>query len=363
MRLRFETSVLHLIAVVFRVIYDASVPSLSLRPTTKLRRAMRQLPVVNVGVIGLGADWQNRYLPSLQQMQQRLRVVAVHDDVAIRAVTAAELLNAAPILGIRELLERRDVRGFLLLGANWRADWLAHQLAQRGLPVFVGREVRLSVDQVQSWHHQSDEEGVSIVPDLPLRFLPTILRLRELIATQLGPIESISACIQLEEDEWWPLGSLTNVLDCCRALLNRRLTDIEVKSHDDPPGSARLFLTYAKRPGSKSNSADISAELKISRHWDRGTPGTSPPSIEFACEHGTVAIGGSRDLHWTTDGQTKQESLQSDRSATEVLLDLFARRVIGGLIPTPDLNDLMQAIKDANTVRDTLAERRINTNR
>jgi hypothetical protein len=49
-----------------------------------------------------------------------------------------------------------------------------------------------------------------------------------------------------------------------------------------------------------------------------------------------------RTLHWTVDGQSQDEQLANDRAALDVMLDLFARRVLGGLIPIAGISDLRQ---------------------
>ena len=133
---------------------------------------MPQLPVVNVGVIGLGTDWQSRYLPALLKMQQRIRVVSVHDDVATRAEVTADQLQSSFASGVRDLLNQTDVRGWLYLGTHWRTDWLIEQFASRGVAVFVGRDVRTDVDQLRRWHQRADDAGVTVLPELPLRFTP-----------------------------------------------------------------------------------------------------------------------------------------------------------------------------------------------
>lgn len=316
---------------------------------------MPPLPVVKVGVIGIGADWQSRYLPSLQNMNQRLRVVAVHDDVAIRAIAAAELLNALPVLGIRDLLQRTDIRGFLYLGTHWRTEWLTHQLAQCGLPTFVGRDIKPTDEQIRSWHVQSDEFGITVVPEFPLRFSPAMLRLRELMATQLGPVLSLNTFVPPTESDAWPMTSLTHVLDCCSSLLNRQLTKVEPVDRDVSPGPTELRLSYVKRTGSRSDH--VSVKLTFLDLFNSAHEPRQDFLMEVTCKQGTATIHGPREIRWTCNGVSKIESLHTDRSSTEVMLDLFARRAIGGLIPTPDLNDLLQASADADVVRDSLPAR------
>ncbi len=316
---------------------------------------MPQLPVVNVGVIGLGADWQSRYLPSLQKMKQRLRVVAVHDDVAIRAMAGAEQLGAQPVLGIRELLERTDVRAYLLLGAAWRTEWMVHQLAERSLPVFLGRDIRLTTDEIRSWQRQSEESGITVVPEFPLRFQPAILRLHELIATQLGPITCLGARILPENNGHWAMASLTHILDCCGSLLKRHQTNVELIINDPEGAPPHVRLTYEERRDTEGRSAAVAADMTVVLPDDSQMPVTTHPLMELSFSDGTAVIQSPTELHWSVDGHSEVETLDNDRSATEVMLDLFARRVVGGLIPAPDLNDLLRAIDDADAVRHLLS--------
>jgi hypothetical protein len=78
------------------------------------------------------------------------------------------------------------------------------------------------------------------------------------------------------------------------------------------------------------------------------------------CAHGTALLEGSKDVTWylasadspgrespgsDSKGERFVESLASDRPAVEVMLDHFCRRVVGGLIPVPTLEDLCRAFQ------------------
>lgn len=52
---------------------------------------------------------------------------------------------------------------------------------------------------------------------------------------------------------------------------------------------------------------------------------------------------GPTTVEWTADGKQQSEELTAERTETEVLLDHFCRRAVGGLIPVPTLEDLMRA--------------------
>jgi hypothetical protein len=55
---------------------------------------------------------------------------------------------------------------------------------------------------------------------------------------------------------------------------------------------------------------------------------------------------------WESSKEKARESLISDRPAVEVMLDHFTRRVVGGLIPVPTLEDLCRAFQLAETAMD-----------
>jgi len=49
-------------------------------------------------------------------------------------------------------------------------------------------------------------------------------------------------------------------------------------------------------------------------------------------------------IHSCINGMTCEESLDAERNETEVMLDHFSRRIVGGLIPIPTLDDVLRAI-------------------
>ena len=65
--------------------------------------------------------------------------------------------------------------------------------------------------------------------------------------------------------------------------------------------------------------------------------------VHLHCEHGDARLLGANVIEWTVDGCRQSEELTTERTETEVLLDHFCRRVVGGLIPVPTLEDLMRA--------------------
>ena len=61
------------------------------------------------------------------------------------------------------------------------------------------------------------------------------------------------------------------------------------------------------------------------------------------CLKGSAWLTNPDQVKWESADESKTESLASDRPDVEVMLDLFTRRVVGGLIPVPTLEDLLRA--------------------
>ncbi len=319
-----------------------------LSPGKNLQGAIRRLPLVKVGVVGLGSDWQQRLSPAIDKMQSRVRVVAVCDDVAINARAAAARWQADSILGIRSLLMRQDIDAVLLRSVGWQRDWLWDCLRERKLPVLLGPDVALTDAQTDALRRSHVDEGTVIVPELPFRYMPATLRLRELQATTLGK----AARLLIHASAWSSLLAgcppLAPLLDWCISLMEGVPTTIAPTAPQLlEAGGEGVTITF-EHVKSSSGSRAVVVLLEPDAEADQTfagavTDGPPLPLCEVVCDRGTAVIEGPGDLRWTVGGKTKHEQLGADRSSTEVVLDLFARRVLGGLIPTPDPGDLQRA--------------------
>ena len=49
--------------------------------------------MLNIGVIGLGPDWETRHRPALARLARRIRIAAVYDAVTPRAERVADELR------------------------------------------------------------------------------------------------------------------------------------------------------------------------------------------------------------------------------------------------------------------------------
>ena len=70
------------------------------------------------------------------------------------------------------------------------------------------------------------------------------------------------------------------------------------------------------------------------------------PEIRLRCERGSAVLNSTTKLSWQLEATERtHETLNADRSEEEIMLDIFCRRVVGGLVPVADLNDLLRPIQ------------------
>ena len=74
---------------------------------------------LRIGVIGLGRDWQSRYLPALRSMRDRFQVVGVYSSVSILAESAARDLDADRYDSYRAIMESPGLDAVMVLEDDW----------------------------------------------------------------------------------------------------------------------------------------------------------------------------------------------------------------------------------------------------
>ncbi len=146
---------------------------------------------IHLGVINPGADWNGGYHTALQRLGDRMRVVAVNDDIGVRTSQLADGLEARPRFGIRRLLADADVTAVLLIDPGWRRDWLLRTATSHAKPLLIAHPDRYSRSALGAASEVTHQQGVTAMPLLPLRWTPATIRLRELLATRMGPVQEV----------------------------------------------------------------------------------------------------------------------------------------------------------------------------
>lgn len=358
--------------------------------------------MIQVGLVGVGPQWE-RFRPVLTRLRQPIHVEAVYDPVFARAEKAAKDLDADPVNGISALANRGNVEAILVMDPGWTRTAVLPLLARQEKPVFFASWPFSGQDKQErqtAWH--SDSSSL-IVPAMWRRFFPAAIRLQELFATEIGqPCEIVidlagqTASTETEERRAATsaadstLESLVGWLDFCRNLFRAFPVSASVcpMPHSDGTTTAadRFFefnVSYPPHPASKassekpqadtngnrtakltlrssSNAAAITAASFVQdlmagrKHSSLLTPtllaaDTSQrwmPELKLRCENGSAELKSTTELSWQSDSaESIRETLTVDRSEEEIMLDIFCRRVVGGLIPVADLNDIVRPIQ------------------
>lgn len=302
---------------------------------------------VNLGLIGLGPSWESRYCPALAKLSTKLNVVAVYDNVMSRAEQAARETGARVMGGVATLADRTDVQALLLLDAGWQGPAMLRLLSERRKPLLLATRIDVPLAELNQLHNRAVSHGQTIMPAFPRRCTPASNRLQELLATQLGrPLRaevaispaSLHAVPFATEGDLGghaaaPPDPLLEWIDWCHYLF--RAEPHQVTRRCDGQG---LRLDFVPLTPNEPRSAEVSL-CPIAPIADQ----PMLDEVRLRCERGTARLLGTSEIEWTIAGGTKTEKLTAERTETEVLLDHFCRRVVGGLIPVATLEDLRKA--------------------
>jgi hypothetical protein len=302
--------------------------------------------VVHLGLIGAGPGWEGTYRPALERLAGRIQIETLHTPTAREGVELAAQFKAVPRSGVQALLSRKWLNGVVAIDPGWYGMFPLAAAVEAGIPAYIAFAAPPEAARLEPVHRQATEHGVLAMPELRLRYMPSTLRLRELAATQLGPVQSIavrSRSDKLSHTPWIE----AQWADWCRTVVGSGPKSVESRRAAGPGGTpiVETTLTFTV-----AGSTSIRANLRLA---EGGEPVPAVPAdewpLEFAveCKYGEAHIEDAVHLRWRSGGLEHAESLAADRTAVAVALDHFARRLAGGLVPTPDLGDVLAALSIA----------------
>ena len=225
----------------------------------------------------------------------RLCVAAIFDTVRVRAERAADPTAVRLHRSVSKMAEDRTLEAAVILDAGWGGLWAARTLCEQGLPTLW----LSGWPDAGGWEFRGAANDL-LIPGLRSRYLPSVIRLRERIATDLGEVDEI---------EVTTAGPAWEAADWAAWVAGSRLIDGE---------DGRVFL-----------KSGVEASIR------RGFVTTA----SVRCERGGAV--------WTPDGLAVRgvaDVPPADEPPDHTLLSLFARRAAGGLVPVPSPDDVRAAI-------------------
>lgn len=304
--------------------------------------------LLSLGLIGVGPSWERRYRPAVRRLSQRLSVRMVHDPVLSRAQAVAQETGAEVATGLRQMFEHPGIHGVLVLDAGWYGMTPAVLACEHHKPAFLANLWSESPHQLRNVAEQAQARGVMLVPELPFRYQPSTSRLRELIASHLGPAQYLS----LQQVPGWEVDSRCEhllraaLVDWC-SYVTRRTVDCAVWIAPRDSGKKQYWkITF--RPDSRGSSATTEGEIvRCASHGDEhGELSETEWIAAVQCSEGLAILKSPTQLEWSLRGaEARCEQLEQERTDAEVMLDQFCRRLVGGLIPTSSMLDVAQALE------------------
>jgi hypothetical protein len=301
--------------------------------------------MLNIGIIGLGPHWESLYRPALARLSRRLRVTAVYDPVASRAERAAQELQAPCVLSMRSLLKRSDVRAVLLLEEAWHGLAPLRFALASGKPMYVSGRLSSPLESLDAVCREAAGQSLVICPELRLRTAPATVRIMELTATQLGAVEQAAIQLNIKPGSAI-LPWLVAVIDA--AGVAARSVPSAIERMGSEAGLLAFQVTFGRLA---SDGNPVAVRIEVS-------PADSSPGIgiSLTCRQGTLAQFDEAGLRWElATGEETHEQLDLERPGAEVLLDHFARRIVGGLVPIPGMDDVCRILQMLDPHRDAIA--------
>jgi predicted dehydrogenase len=323
---------------------------------------------LRVGLIGLGDAWEARHRGALRALSDKFEVRAVCSEVAQRAEQVAREFGAAAVDGFRMLAERDDVDAVLILSSEWYGPLPILAACEAGKAVYCAAPLEIDPAKAKEVKRRVEESGVAFMAEFPRRHSPATLRLKELIATRLGPARLLFCHQRIlvekgnhvrERTRRVPLAMrhLMELVDWCRYVVANDPTSVVGVRHrgvmgDDDYEMMSLDFSTQGETGT-GPMAQISCGHYMPARWHEAIHFRPPAALQVCCENGIAFVDLPQTLIWFDDAGQHLESLTGERPVGEQLLTHFHRAVTSLVRKTSDLEDAYRALHVALTAAES----------
>ncbi|MBC8354500.1 MAG: Gfo/Idh/MocA family oxidoreductase [Planctomycetes bacterium] len=313
---------------------------------------------LRVGVVGVGSGWDSRHRLALLSLSDRFEIRAVCCDVAQRAEQIAREFDAIVVDGYRSLSVREDIDAVLMLAPGWYGSLPILAACDAGKAIYCAAALDLDAERLQEVKNRIEESGVAFMAELPRRHAPATVRLKELIATQLGQPKMLfchrrqPVIKQGRTDEQLKDGSrdFIELVDWCRYVVGRDPTSVFGVTHRDAESEESdyqmmsLDFSMPDSPG-VGPLAHISCGEYMPATWQEAIGFRPPAALQVACQRGIAFIDLPATLIWFDEAGRHMESLESERPVGEQMLMRFHRATTSLVRKSSDLEDAYRAIQ------------------
>lgn len=315
---------------------------------------------LRVGLIGLGDAWEQRHRAALRSLADRFEVRAVCDQVAHRAEQTASEFHATAVDGYRALVSREDIDAILMLSVQWYGVLPILAACDCRKAVYCAAGLDMNPEDAQQVKRRVEQSGIAFMAEFPRRHAPATLRLKELIATELGtpclvfchqrsPVKSRANHVQSWPPQPAVMRDLVELVDWCCYVVGWPPTAVSGLMHkrgkDGEEDYQMMSLDFSdpKHPGS-GPVAQISCGRYIPARWQEAIHYRPLAGLQVSCERGIAFIDLPSTLVWFDEAGRHQEALDSERPMGEQLLTQFYRAVTSLVRRSADLEDAYRAL-------------------
>ncbi|MBN1851925.1 MAG: Gfo/Idh/MocA family oxidoreductase [Pirellulales bacterium] len=322
---------------------------------------------LNVGIIGLGGSWETRYAPALWSLEDWFHIAAISDPIAARAeqlLCGLAARGPAPdrVDGFRSLIAREDIDAILVLSHRWFGELPILAACEMGKAIYCADIFDRSCLRNSAWRRHLLPKAESLFfPELPLRYIPATLRLKELMATSLGRPSRLRCILRnrvdslaTHPDPEMAIQSLLHHVDWCRNIVGYEPSSVVGLAHqlespdagDDPPDDRLMMdldFSVAARPGT-GTMAWLRWEGSVPASWLETENSLEPIDCEVTCDRGSVQISFPDKLVWMDAHGANSEYLDRDWSVGEQMFLQFHRILTNPGLDTNSLKDCCRAI-------------------
>jgi predicted dehydrogenase len=315
---------------------------------------------LRVGVIELGDAWDTRHRTALRSLSDRFEVRAICDQVPHRAEQAAIEFKAQAVDGFRELVSREDLDAVLILGSPWYGPLPILAACESGKAVYCAAGLDLTVDEARRTRAAVEQAGIAFMAEFVRRHAPATLRLKELIATELGAPRLLfchqRAAAPTRTNHRSPVRTppaamrdLVELVDWCCYVVGvapTGVTGVMHKRGSDGDEDYQMMSLDFSDPSLPATGpvAQISCGRYVPARWTEAINYRPLAPLQVSCERGIAFVDLPNTVVWFDEAGRHQEVLDSERSLGEQMLTVFFRSVTSLVRKTTDLEDTYRAL-------------------
>jgi len=307
-------------------------------------------------------------------MEDRFRVTAVYDQVCRRAEIEAAQIGCAACEGLSALIERPDVDVVYLLSPQWFGLHPIALACAAGKPVYCALPLTDDPSELETLVKLVEASGIAFMPEFARRCYPANLRLKELLATDLGAPRLVVGHSRLYGfDRYAVPGPTTQIapapllidpgsylLDWCgfifqsipEAVHGVRCRVLPATGGDEHESDFESFVARFARGA----TAHISFGLYSRTCWGDATRFLPAPGFQVYAERGVAALEMPDRIQWSGPDGIKDERLPLEPTVGDVLNEQFHRLVRGNQSLAPTIRDALTIGRLVRDVRRSQAE-------